>query len=205
MEGWVHSTDYPLFWQGHAGQWWGRWQGGAVIVHGGQFLALLGFPPQLCAVVREFIAWTTSACPRRCQPRPGRICRAHLAVPHIWLLLPAAGPCAGSRASGCKWSTAAAQGYCFGNLAEQCKSSKTTQGSGFGVFLLVCQQAGMCRREAAHFQGLCEQEGQLLEFEAASSTVNLFSVCYLWLGRAGEHLGYLIFCYGMFRSVSSVP
>jgi len=63
----------------------------------------------------------------------------------------------------------------------------------------------MCRREAAHFQGLCKQEGQLLEFEAASSTVNLLLLCYLWLGRAGEHLGYLIFCYSMFRSASSVP
>lgn len=60
----------------------------------------------------------------------------------------------------------------------------------------------MCRREAAHFQGLCEQEGQLLEFEAASSTK--FLVCYLCLGRAGEHLGYLLFCYSMFRSVSLV-
>lgn len=101
------------------------------------------------------------------------LCHAHLAAS------PAAGPRAGSRASGCKPSTAAALGYCFGNLAEQYKSSKTTQGSGFGVFLLACQQAGMCRREAAHFQGLCEQEGQLLEFEAASSTVNLFLLCYL--------------------------
>lgn len=35
------------------------------------------------------------------------------------------------------------------------QSSETIQGSGFGVFLLVCQQAGMCKREAAHFQGLC--------------------------------------------------
>lgn len=34
----------------------------------------------------------------------------------------------------------------------------------------------MCRREAAHFQGLCEQEGQLLEFEAASSTKFVLAV-----------------------------
>lgn len=99
---------------------------------------------------------------------------------------------------------AAALGCCFGKLTEQCKSSKTTQGSGFGVFSLVCQLAGMWKREAAHFQGLYEQEGQLLEFKAVSSTVNLFS-CYLWLGRAGEHLGYLIVCWSMFRSASSVP
>ena len=96
-------------------------------------------------------------------------------------------------------------GYSFRNFAEQCNSSKTTQGSGSGVFILVCQQTGMCRREAAHFQGLCEQEGQLLEFEAASSTVNLFLLRYLWLDRAGEHLGYLIFCYSVFRSASLVP
>lgn len=114
-------------------------------------------------------------------------CHAHLAAS------PAAGTRARSRTSGCKLSTATALGYWFRNLAEQYKSSKITQGSGFGVFLLVCQQAGICRREAAHFQGLCEQEGQLLEFEAASSTVNSFLLCYLWLGRAGEHLGSLIF------------
>lgn len=63
----------------------------------------------------------------------------------------------------------------------------------------------MCRREAAHFQGLCKQEGQLLEFEAVSSIVNLFLLCYLWLGRAGEHLDYLNFCYSMFRSPHWVP
>lgn len=34
----------------------------------------------------------------------------------------------------------------------------------------------MFRREAAHFQGLCEQEGQLLEFEAASSTKFVLAV-----------------------------
>lgn len=124
--------------------------------------------------------------------------------------VPCTSGCITSRRAVCRqesiWlqSTAAALGHCFGNLSEQYKSSKATQGGRFGVFLFVCQQAGRCRREAAHFQGLCEQEGQLLEFEATSSTVNLF-LCYLWLGRAREHLGYLIFCYSMFRSASSVP
>lgn len=89
-------------------------------------------------------------------------------------------------------------------LLSSIRAAKPLRAVDLGSFF-IGKSAGMCRRETAHFQGLCEQEGQLLEFEAASSTVNLFSSCYLWQSRAGEHLGYLFFCYSMFRSASSVP
>lgn len=97
----------------------------------------------------------------------------------IWLChaLLASGPHAGRRTSGLQtglcWST--------GLLLQKphwavLRAAKSPRAVNLGSFLLVCQQAGMCRREAAHFQGLCEQEGQLLEFEAASSTKFVLAV-----------------------------
>lgn len=121
-----------------------------------------GSPPQLQAVMHKFGTWTSLPA----QGDASKVqegCAMNICLFHAHLAAN---------------SPAAALGCCFGKLAEQCKSSKTTQGSGFGVFSLACQQAGMWKREAAHFQGLYEQEGQLLEFKAVSSTVNLF-LCYL--------------------------
>lgn len=76
----------------------------------------------------------------------------------------------------CKQDVAEALGCCFRNSLSSIKSSKTTQGSEFGVFSIGVSAGWDCRREAAHFQGLCEQEGQLLEFEAASSTKFVLAV-----------------------------
>lgn len=84
----------------------------------GSFRCGSGFPPRSSAV-REFGTWTTLPA----QGNASRGWESHAV--HIWLChahlaaSPAAGPRAGSRASGCKLSAAAALGYCFGNLAEQ--------------------------------------------------------------------------------------
>lgn len=140
-------------------------------VHAGRSLVLLRIPSQLHAATQEFVAWTTSTCPRWRWLMLGGLCHAHLAA------LPASGPHAGSRTSwlqtGCCWST--------GLLLQKLhwavlRAAKPPRAVNLGSFLLVCQQAGMFRREAAHFQGLCEQEGQLLEFEAASSTKFVLAV-----------------------------
>lgn len=163
-----------------------------------------GSPLQPHAVVHEFIEWTASDCPRQCWPRPGQLCHAHLAVPCTSGCITSSRAICRQQSIWLQTEHCCSTGPLLWKPYCQYKSSKATQGSRFGVFLLVCQQAGMCRREAAHFQGLCEQEGQLLEFKVTSSTVNLF-LCCLWLGRAGEHLSYLIFCYSMFGSASSVP
>lgn len=163
-ERWVHS----LVWQG-LWDWCGK---GRVEQWGaGQSLVLLRIPSQLHDAAQEFVAWTTSTCPRWCWLRPGGLCHAHLAMP-------CTSGCIASVRATCRqqniWAAnrtllkhwAVASETSLGSI----KSSKPPRAVNLGSFLLVCQQAGMFRREAAHFQGLCEQEGQLLEFEAASST-----------------------------------
>lgn len=146
-------------------------------VHAGQSLVMLRIPHSSMMQHRNLLPGPLP--PAQGDARWGQegcvthiwLCHAHLAA------MPASGPHAGSRTSGLQ------TGHCWsiGLVLQKphwgvLRAAKPPRAVNLGSFLLVCQQAGMFRREAAHFQGLCKQEGQLLEFEAASSTKFVLTV-----------------------------